>query len=94
MNLCCPYCGEEVKVPDESNEPEVPHEAQCCHCLMNFIFYTEWYPSYFSSMAPCLNGGTHDYQQRTGVPKEYFVNKYRCSYCGNEETLVKAEVKA
>jgi hypothetical protein len=37
MNLCCPYCGEEVKVPDESNEPEVPHEAQCCHCLSLFL---------------------------------------------------------
>ena len=80
----CPYCEEETSVPDECNEPEVPHEAECEHCGKMFIFYTEWDPSYTANKAPCLNGGEHDYQPIIGFPVEYFANRRRCSYCAAE----------
>lgn len=84
--LDCPYCHEETPVPDECNEQDTPYEAECENCGKNFIFYVTWYPSYSETPAPCLNGGQHDYQKITGCPEEYFANKRRCSYCGDEIT--------
>ena len=91
--LDCPYCEEEVNVPDECAEPNVPHEAECPHCGKNFIFYVEYYPSFVELKAPCLNGEPHDYQPICGAPAEYFVNKRRCSYCANEITLPPESMK-
>jgi uncharacterized protein with PIN domain len=85
----CPYCDGEVEAPEESNESGVPYENECPHCGKNFIFYIEWWPSYSPSKAPCLNGKPHNYIPIIGVPKEYFENKRRCSYCADEITLAK-----
>jgi uncharacterized Zn-finger protein len=82
--LDCPYCGKEVEDNSDSKEQDTPHEAECPHCNMSFVYYIEYYPSYTSVKAPCLNGGKHDYKPICGIPEEYFRNKRRCSYCENE----------
>ena len=85
MNMLCPYCDKEVDTPDDSSHPETPYENECPHCGKSFIFYVEYDPSFNTNKAPCLNGGEHDFQPIIGWPKEFFLNKFRCSYCAIEK---------
>jgi hypothetical protein len=80
----CPYCKKELEPSPDQYEPDTPHEEECHQCEKSFIFYIEYYPTYTTIKAPCLNGGEHNYQDINGYPTEYYDGRVRCSYCENE----------
>ncbi len=87
-DLCCPYCDEELgSYVDDCHEPDVQYEHQCSKCDKNFVFTIEYYPSFTSNKADCLNGEEHKFEPICGIPREYFKNKYRCEDCGKEEVF-------
>jgi len=86
-DLECPYC-EQTCEPDESGSAEDEEiEKECPHCGKYFTFFVNYYPSYSSHKAPCLNGEPHKYEPIVGYPKEYYKNRFRCKYCGKEEII-------
>lgn len=85
--LECPYCGKELEDPDDCYSPDRIYEWECPYCEMNFVFTVEYWPSYDSEKADCLNGGKHNWKNIIGYPKEYFENKRRCSVCSNEKDV-------
>lgn len=86
MSLECPYCEKEIEDPDDCHDPNENHEWECPHCEKNFIFTIEYYPTYSSYKADCLNGGEHNLKDIAGVPKWFFAGKYRCKDCDHEHT--------
>ena len=91
MSYCeCPYCGHNCgDYFDDCHEQDVEYEHECENCEKNFIFTISYYPSFTESKAPCLNGEGHKFSQICGVPEEAFKDKYKCDYCGKEETIKK-----
>ena len=89
-NLYCPYCDEDLGgYVDDCHEPNVDYEHECCKCEKKFMFTIEYYPSYTSNKADCLNDSEHSYEKICGYPKEFFKNKRRCSMCNKEIILEK-----
>lgn len=87
-DLYCPYCDDNLgNHVDDCHEPDEEYEHQCPKCEKNFIFTIDYYPSFSSNKADCLNGGEHDYRVITGFPREYFINKRRCHMCSKEITV-------
>jgi len=84
FDLECPYCEKVIRDPDECYDEGETYQQECPHCGKNFVFTICYCRSYSSEQAPCLNGGDHDLRPIIGVPKEYFRDKFRCSYCGEE----------
>jgi hypothetical protein len=87
----CPYCEAELPEDSDCREQDIPYETECPHCGKSFIYYIEYYPSYTSYKAPCLNGEPHDYQPVIGFPKEYYEKMRRCSFCSKEIELPETE---
>ncbi len=81
----CPECEKEVEIPDEWRENNQVYEIEeCPHCGKAFQYEVEYNPSFRSWKTPCLNGETHNYQPIIGWPEEYYCNRRRCEWCGDE----------
>jgi uncharacterized Zn finger protein len=85
--LICPYCNNNCYPDDEYREEDKDYEHECEHCGKYFNYSIQYYSSYTSNKAPCLNGEEHNYQQIKGFPEEYLKNRYRCSWCGDEKII-------
>ena len=83
-DLTCPYCRFEQEAISDDREPDHHYERECRKCGKIFGYTIEYYPSYTEYACPCANGEPHDYQQIIGCPKEWFIGKFRCVYCGEE----------
>jgi len=93
-DLYCPYCDENLgNHVDDCYEPNIEYEHECPRCSKIFIFEIEYYPSFTSRKADCLNGKKHKYEKILGYPKEFFKNKRRCSMCGKEIIINDAKGK-
>ena len=86
-DLECPYCHLMHEEPDDCNETETHFEQECSGCGKTFGFTVDYSKYYNEYVLPCANGAPHDYQPIHGCPAEYFANKRRCSYCGDETTV-------
>ncbi|MHA1840454.1 MAG: hypothetical protein ACTSYW_00620 [Candidatus Heimdallarchaeota archaeon] len=93
----CPYCGEElcIEYDDYDFVEDEFHEEECIHCGGFFKFTRITSYSYHTYKAPCLNGDDdHKFEQIIGVPKELFVGRVRCKWCGREEIDIVANKKS
>ncbi len=91
-DLYCPYCDEDLgSHVDDCHSQDVQYEHQCPKCDKNFVFTIEYYPSFTSNKADCLNGKEHKFEQITGVPKELFKDKYRCKDCSEMKIIKNKE---
>jgi len=84
--VICPYCEHQFYPDDFYDGHNSSCEWQCPECEKNFYMSWEWEPVFHSNQAPCLNDGEHDFRIIHGIPQEYFINRVRCSYCGEEKT--------
>lgn len=88
-DILCPYCGEEQQIDHDDGygyaEDEL-YTQECRDCNKIFIYKTSITYYYEGMIAPCLNGGKHDWEQMVGAPREYFIGKFRCTYCDEEES--------
>lgn len=84
MKLMCPYCANEVEPNSDNRTPDTHYEKECSHCGRIFGYMIEYFPSYSEYVLPCANGEEHDYKPMVGFPKEWYIGKFRCSYCGDE----------
>lgn len=86
----CPYCGEDTESDlfcDEPLRDGESSETECPKCGKMFMASASWSVDYTTWKAPCLNEeGNHDWKPVTGYPEEFFKGKYRCTYCGKQET--------
>ena len=80
----CPYCGEEIEYNGDGCDSGEQLEEECPKCEKIFMLSVEYYPSYSTEKAPCLNDGKHNWEQLVGVPKEYFEKRERCNICNKE----------
>lgn len=90
MDVQCPYCNADVEINHDDGygyEEGQKHQQQCASCDKYFIYETSISFSYEAEQAPCLNEGDHDFKPIHGYPTEYFVNKRRCSICGEEKEV-------
>lgn len=87
-DLKCPYCGELNNVPEDCHAQDEHYSRECTECEKTFGFGVAYYPSYSEYELPCANDGHHDFQQIIGAPREYFINKFRCSHCGEEREIL------
>jgi hypothetical protein len=85
--LECPYCERMNEVPEDSHGEDEHYECQCSECDKTFGFTVSYWPSYTEYIMPCANGGDHNFEQIMGAPREHFINKFRCSHCGEERTI-------
>lgn len=86
--LECPYCEHDCgDYFDDQHTPDVEYEHECDECGKIFIFVIDYYPTFSGHKADCLNGADHNYEEMCGCPKEYFLNKRKCSMCSKEITL-------
>jgi formylmethanofuran dehydrogenase subunit B len=84
-DLKCPYCGKECSDNNcEYYEEDQVYEHQCPNCEMYFQVFVSYTKYYSEHQCPCLNGEEHKLVKATGYPKEYYENRYRCEYCGEE----------
>lgn len=92
--VTCPYCDKECEVDHDDGanyEEDNLTEQQCEHCEKMFFISTSVLYHHTGSIAPCLNGEEHDWQDMNGHPKEYFEGKKRCSYCDEEKDFYTKE---
>lgn len=84
-NLTCPYCDAVQRYPEEIDTSDAS-ECQCRECEKIFTYTVEYYPSFLSEKAECLNGGAHNYKKIdayvhvTGEPVKITI--LRCKVCG------------
>jgi hypothetical protein len=84
-NLECPYCEADLgDYVDECHDSNVDYEYECPKCGKSFIFTIEYYPSFTSNKADCLNGEEHQFEDMVGFPEEYFKGRKKCKDCGKE----------
>jgi hypothetical protein len=86
-DLECPNCGAMMEVPPDCEDPDYTHEAICPMCGKVFGFRVEYWPSYSSYPLPCANGLPHQWQEVPGYPREFYMGKRQCKYCGIEKNL-------
>ena len=87
-DLYCPYCEADLGgYVDDCHEQDTEYEHQCPKCEKNFMFTINYQPMFSSQKAPCLNGGEHEWEEICGLPKEFFIDKYSCKYCGKKEKI-------
>jgi len=89
----CPYCNADVEICHDDGygcEENQTHTQECGSCGKTFTFTTSVSFYYETEQAPCQNGEPHDLQDIHGCPKEFFVGKKRCKWCG-EEIMVDTE---
>ena len=83
----CPYCGEDQEINHDEgygySEDEI-HQQTCGDCDQVFSYTTSISFYYEAEKCPCKNGEAHDLKPIIGFPKEFFVGKMRCEYCGDE----------
>lgn len=87
-DIQCPYCGDGQNINHDDGygyEEDTYHQQQCHDCERYFIFTTSILYLYDVKKAECLNDGNHDFQKIVGYPERYFINKFRCSICGEEK---------
>jgi hypothetical protein len=79
MGLTCPYCKHDLgEVDSETCHPDhYYNEISCANCNKLFVAVVEYFPSYTTWEAPCLNGGEHKLQQ---------IYDHNCVYCGKDLT--------
>lgn len=88
----CPYCEANVEInhDDGAHYDENRSEEMCCPECDKYFMVSVSLSRYFEGeKADCLNDGEHDWQEIHGYPKEYFVNRRRCSMCGEEKVINK-----
>lgn len=92
--LECPYCEHDCgDCFDDQHEQDVEYEHECEECGKKFMFTINYYPSFSSNKADCLNGGEHQWEKIDGIPVEMFKDKYRCSQCGERQTQKNANTE-
>jgi len=97
-SIKCPYCEEYVEIEPYDEHYEDCQEYECLNCSKNFELYAEPTIDYsVVGKADCLNGGEHEWRQKTGSPEFYFKGKYICNDCSatktvEEELATKAEM--
>lgn len=71
----------------EHCEPNKSYDQKCPYCERTFIYTIEYYPSYYSKKAPCLNGEPHDWQDilEDEYYRRFFSVWRRCKCCEKEE---------
>ena len=85
----CPYCKAPQEICHDDGEgytEDEIHEQECSECEKVFIFTTSIIYYYNAEKAPCKNGGSHDWKQAIGWPKEAFIGIFRCQCCGEEKS--------
>jgi|LGOV01.1.fsa_nt_gb hypothetical protein len=88
MTCECPYCEHDCgDYFDDCHSPDTEYEHKCEECGKNFIFIIDYYPTFSSYKADCLNGGEHNWKKICGYPVEYFENRMRCADCGKEKVV-------
>jgi len=85
--LTCPYCEKLNDIPDDCHEQDEQFETECEECEKVFGFTVSYIRCTMEYILPCANGGEHDFKQIIGAPREHFVNRFRCSHCGEERTI-------
>ena len=86
-DLQCPYCDEEIEITNEGYEQDEQVEMDCPYCERSYIMTVQYDVSYTPYKADCLNGEPHDWKEIHGSPREYFINKRRCSICSREKEV-------
>lgn len=83
----CPYCKHDFKEdPEDVHQDETLH-IECPDCNKEFVGTGDYTFSIFGiAKADCLNGGTHQLKQSTGVPEGY-PEQYRCQLCDDHGTI-------
>ncbi|TDO21916.1 hypothetical protein [Pedobacter duraquae] len=85
--LTCPYCEKLNEIPDDCHTQDEQYETECSDCEKIFGFTVYYIKGTDEYKLPCANGGIHEYQPIVGAPREYFINRFRCSHCGEEKTI-------
>jgi hypothetical protein len=87
----CPYCGEDNEHDTEQFEPSEPHKQECHHCEKTFVFTIEYYPSFTSRKADCLNGSEHNWRdelEHDTYMRQYFAMRRSCRDCEKLEYIL------
>jgi len=88
-DIFCPYCDkgykadEVIELADWGGNEDEPFEVEC-ECGKKFHVFVSYYPSFREEQVPCLNGEEHLWRPRHGYPREYFIGKEECEYCGEQ----------
>ena len=85
-DLECPYCESEVQVPEDCHDQSDTYETECPSCNKYFQFTVEYWPTYSSKKADCLNGAEHDYHRSTRIP--HIIRgqvSWRCTMCDDQQ---------
>lgn len=85
----CPYCemGQEINHDDGVGYEEgILYTQSCRDCDKIFTYTTSISFYHEANKADCLNGGEHKLKQIHGLPREYFIGKFRCEDCDEEFT--------
>ena len=93
-DIGCPYCGYEIDIYLDEEEPNDYFESECPHCKKNFMLMFQLEPSFYAKQADCLNGGEHEMQNIFGSPSWFFAGKKRCKHCNHETFDKKVYMKA
>lgn len=88
-NAVCPYCDAEQSDSWEINcDDGETVQTECDTCEKTILFTLHVTVQYSTDTAPCMNGESeHQWRQRVGAPKEYFVGKQVCDRCFAERTV-------
>lgn len=84
-DINCPYCHHPHDANSENNEQETLYEVECEECDKIFGYSFTLYKIYKERELPCANGKKHKWEKIIGAPKEFYENKYRCSFCEKEK---------
>ena len=88
----CPYCGHEFELCTDDGahcEQDAYEKDECPDCGKYFMVATSWLPVRDSHKADCLNGGEHDFREKShGDP--VWLHTKKCRTCSKRiETYFK-----
>jgi hypothetical protein len=82
----CPYCGKpQEHCNDEPFDQDEIWDEECNDCGKSYRLQGWYTEEYNAEKADCLNGAAHDFRQIVGAPEEWFIGKFRCVSCEEEE---------
>lgn len=90
VNVSCPHCGREFDDEIEDYDDSSSHETECPDCEKVFGYTISISIQAIEYELPCGGqdgDGAHEWKPIIGYPKEYFKNRFMCSYCGLEKTI-------